>query len=378
MLPETKNTQAYGNEEVVKLFELWLERAREGQICHATITVCQLPNLMASDFAGVADMDFAVPYALDTLKLKLGERARIASGPPPKGLTADYACYNLGSSPKSFDFLVWLMDAEMTRIREGAPAPLKVAFTKGQDGKSGIGNAAEQQMFVNVMRPLVKLIGGIEDQAAVGGRSSPWYVLRNVTEASRKGERVPVLKASKDASATVASFLEGGPPPITITLRELDSWKHRNSNLDAWLKFATSWEMRGERFIFVRDTSKAGEPLLGFETFPLASLNLDIRMALYEQAKCNLFVPSGPWNLALFGTRPWLMFNKISEDDPYLCNRPKFWTESQGLSEGEQFPWCGPEQRIVWAADTYENISEAWSWLVQRSSQQHLTQETTQ
>lgn len=372
MLSEVKNTQAYGNEEVVKLFEIWLKRARGGQICHATITVCQLPNLMACDFAGVADMEYAVPFVLDTLKLKLYERARISSGPPDKGLTADYVCYNLASSPKSFDFLIWLIDAEMTRRREGAPSPLKVAFTKGQDGKSGIGSPQEQQMFVNVMKPLIKLVGGIEDQRAVGGRASPWYVLRNVTRAAKQ-EQVPHLQASDEARETVRMFLKDGPSPVTVTLRELDSWGHRNSNIEAWKKFADS---TGERVIFIRDTAKAGDPILGCMTFPLASLNLDIRMALYEQAKCNLFVPSGPWNLALFGDRPWLMFNKISEDDPYIGNRPKFWEESQGIKEGEQFPWSGPNQRIVWKPDTYENISEAWSWLAPRLEMQRQTQET--
>lgn len=376
MLPEIKDSRAYGNEEVVKLFEIWLERAKEGQLCHATVTVCQLPNMMASDFAGVADMDFAIPFALDTLKLKLGERARLASGPPPKGLTADYVCYNLGSSPKSFDFLIWLLDAEMTRIREGAPYPLKVAFAKGQDGKSGLGHAFEQQMFVNVMRPLVKLIGGVEDQAAIGGRASPWYVLRNVTKAANRGEAVPRLMASEAARTTVTAFLGEGPPPVTITLREQETWEHRNSNIDSWKKFADRLTKNGERVIFVRDTSKAGDPMLDYFTFPLASLNLDIRMALYEQAKCNLFVPSGPWNLALFGDKPWLMFNKISEDDRYIGNRPKFWEESQGICEGDQFPWSGPDQRIIWERDEYEVLCKAWDELWQAHKLSQSIQET--
>lgn len=375
MLSEVKDSRAYGNAEVVQLLEIWLSRAREGKICHATITVCQLPNLMACDFAGVADMDFAIPYALDTLKLKLGERHRIDSGPVPKNLTADYVCYNLGSCPTSFDFLTWLIEAEMTRIREGSPSPLKVAFARGQDGKAGLNTDHGRQMFGGVMRPLLGLIGAIEDQKAIGGRRNEWYVLKGIVEASRNGEAVPKLKPSIEAVKTVGSLLEGSP--VTITFREQETWKHRNSNIEAWLKFSDYLESHGEQVIFVRDTAKAGEPLLGKQTFPLASMNLDVRMALYERAKCNLFIPTGPWNLAIFGTRPWLAFNAVSDEDPYICNRPKFWSESQGISVGEQFPWSSENQRIIWEADEYEVLRKAWDdlWRVPKSSQ--ATQETS-
>lgn len=363
MLTEVE-TRAYGNSEVVQLLETWLSRAREGQICHATITVCQLPNLMACDFAGVADMDFAIPYALDTLKLKIGERHRLDSGPIPKNLTADYACYNLGSCPTSFDFLTWLIEAEMTRVREGAPSPLKIAFARGQDGKAGLNTDHGRQMFGGVMRPLLPLIGAIEDQAAINGRRNEWYVLKGITEASRSGEPVPKLKPSEEALKTVDGIL-GGVSPVTITFREQETWKHRNSDIESWMKFSEYLESSGEQVIFVRDTSKAGEPLLGKQTFPLASLNLDIRLALYERAKCNLFTPTGPWNLAIFGSKPWLAFNPVSEDDPYICNRQKFWSESQGINVGEQFPWSSKDQRIIWEADEYEALRKSWDDLCQ-------------
>jgi len=361
MLKAVKNSQAYGNEEVVSMLESWLKEAKKGKVCHATITTQQMPNLMACTFAGSADLEYAVPFALDTLKLKIWETARMHSGPVPKeGVTADYVCYNLGSNPISFDFLPWLIDAEMTRVREGAPSPLKIAFTMGQGGESGLNNAYRRIMYTGVVRPLLSMIGAVETKDATFGRHNPMLTLKGVTDAARRGEAVPKLKAPAQAMTDVAAMLAGGPAPVTITLRELDTWKHRNSNLKEWLKFADDLEKQGERVIFLRDTAKAGEPLLNRETSPLASTNLHVRMALYEQAKINLFVPNGPWNLQLFGTRPWLMFNEVSESDPYFCNTPKFWSESQGIEEGTQFPWSAPDQRIIWKADTYKNISEAW------------------
>lgn len=360
MLPEVKNSRAYGNEEVVEMLRAWLKTAEEGLICHATITAQQMPNLMACAFAGSADLEYAIPHALDTLKLKIAEQQRLHTGPPLKeGFQADRVVYNIADSPLSFDFLPWLIAQEMTRVREGAPAPLRVAFTMGQDGKGGLNNSYRRTMFVNVVQPLLYMIGAVEDQGAIGGRSPRQWIMSPVTVAARAGEPVPRLKPSVAAMEHVGEMLNG-TSPVTITLRELDTWAHRNSNLPAWLRFADDLKAQGHCVIFLRDTAKAGEPLLGYDTCPIASTTLAIRLALYEQAKFNFFVPNGPWNLALFGTKPWTMFNQVRPDDPFHCNRPEFWRDSQGIEAGTQFPWSLPNQRIVWEADTYEAITKAW------------------
>lgn len=364
MLTEAQAGPVYGNPEAVGVLEKWLAKAKQGMLCHVTVTACENPNKIFCDFGGCADMQFAIRYGLDTLKLKMDEQIRLASGPKPTGeLDASYVCYNCGDMPLSYDFLLWLLDAEMTRIREGAPAPLKVAFVFGQDGKAGLGTPYRLTMFVNVVRPLLKLIGAVENSEAWAGRQSDWYTVLGITKAARAGEQVPHFTPSVEAQAQVASFLGDAPPPVTITLRETSTYEKRNSNLAAWLKFADDLERLGERVIFVRDTDKAGEPLLGRETCPTASVNLDVRTALYAVAKANLFVPNGPWNIALFGTKPWLMFNQLDPNDKFYPNTPAFWSESQGINEGEQFPWSQPNQRIVWMADDYENIVKAWDEL---------------
>jgi hypothetical protein len=357
---QVKESQAYGNAEVIEFLEGWLDLARKGQISHVSLVAHQLPNLMACSFAGIADLEYAAPYALDQLKLKMWETARRNSGPPPKDLDAAHVCYNLGSSPTSYDFLVWLIAAEMTRIKEGAAGPLKIAFTHGQDGKSGLNTGYRRQMYTGVMRPLLPMIGAIETDAAVGGRDNRWFVMKPVTDMARAGIAVPKLTPPEQAKEFIRRLLHGGPQPITITLRELDTWKHRNSNLDNWFKLADDLDRQGERVIFLRDTAKAGEPLLGRETCPIASTNIHVRQALYEEAKLNFFVPNGPWNLALFGTKPWILFNEVSDDDPFICNRPEFWRDSQGIEIGEQFPWQTKDQKIIWKRDDYDVIRAAW------------------
>jgi len=317
---------------------------------------------MACDFAGAIEMDFAVEYALDTLKKKMAQaRANRSSPEPDPGMTADHVCYNLAAYPISFDFLPWLVDAEMTRRREKAPSPLKVAFSYGRDLDTGFNTEYRKNMMAGVIWPLLGLIGAVEDPKAIKGRSKQMYVYKDVTKASRNGEEVPRFKPSDLAVKTIQNYAED--EVVTITLREAEHWPHRNSNIEEWVKFALYLEEQGETVVFVRDTCKAMEPLINHRTCPRASVNLDVRMALYESAKCNLFVANGPWNLALFGTRPWLMFNEISDSDQFIPNTPKWWKEFQGINPGEQFPWSQSDQRIVWESDSYENLCKAWKEL---------------
>ena len=152
-----------------------------------------------------------------------------------------------------------------------------------------------------------------------------------------------------------------GRRPITITLREMDLYPYRNSNLWAWLNLAQYLTDHGEYVVFVRDTAKATEKLDGFEICPEASVDLHSRMALYEIAKLNLFVANGPTTLGWFGDFPWLSFTRIEPDGhEYVPNTPSFWRDNIGIEVGTQLPWALPDQRIIWQPDDYENLIKAW------------------
>lgn len=358
MLPKQKEP-AFGNREVIGLLESWLQEAKKGELNYAAILVCRLPNIGGCDFVGAPEMEPIVDEALARLKIKMEAYRRNRAMPPidPR-LGADYVCYNLANDPCSYDFFTWLVNAEMTRRREWAPAPLKVHFYRGIDGKTGLNTAKRTRMFEQVMRPSLALLGAVEDHEVRGSRHVWHQLLRDATAGYNKGEAIPRVHPSYAAMNFVhARFPQ---PVVTITLRETDRWEYRNSNLPAWLQFAAYLKAQGERVVFVRDTDKATQPIPKHETFPEASLNLDTRVALYEQAKCNFFVSNGPFVLSLFGTRPWLNFIALKEGDDYAPNTPEGWKDCQGIGAGEQFPWSTPQQRIVWAADTYENIVQAW------------------
>ena len=151
----------------------------------------------------------------------------------------------------------------------------------------------------------------------------------------------------------------GDRKPVTITLREAEHYTFRNSNIKAWLKFAGDLKDKGEDVIFIRDTAKGNETITGFETHPPASFNISARAAIYERAKCNLFVSNGPCSLAWFLPSPYLTFIRF-HDPNYEVHSTDFWREQCGLEPGAQWPWAKPGQRLVYEADDYENLCAAW------------------
>lgn len=347
-------SQVYGNNEVVELLEVYLKTAKEQPFGSVAITMVGHPNVVAADFAGEIGLQSLQKDAIRLIAAKVQKEINNWTLPTQdESLGKDYVRYNLANGPLGFDFLIWLVDAEMTRVAAGAPAPLKVAFYKGLDAEQRMKWDNREMWEKNVFLPCLDLIGAVYDEKAILGHHKHLFVSRDIVEMARNGQKVPKLKAKHDYVLPSDS--------VTITLRESSQWPHRNSNTDAWKKFAKELK---DRVIFVRDTSYADEPLDGFETCPLASKNLDARMALYERSKVNLFVSNGPAALALFSDKPWLQFVQPEPDSShYAPNTRKFWKESAGLEIGSQYPWSSPNQRMIWKSDTYENIKSAYEAL---------------
>jgi hypothetical protein len=344
-----------GNKEVIAMMKKWLGEARKGQLMTAAVAVCDGTDDVGISYAGDPGVFPQVITGLNMLSQELGHKHRKRQPTERnEGLDSSFHEYNLAVDANNWDFLVWLIDAEMRRIREDAMPPLKIAFTHEDD----ISETA-RQFVENVYRPLLPLIGAVEDPRAIGGRRNASLTPYQISLAARRGEKVPTLQASEDNRRAVRHNLNGRYP-ITITLREAKHWPKRNSNVPDWVRFARDLQAKGEHVIFVRDTCRANEPLEDFETWPHASFKVATRMALYQEAKVNLFVSNGPAGLGLFSDRPYLYFLRVYKDKEYEANNPDWWVRANGIGEGEQWPWAMPEQRMIWKADSYENLSEAW------------------
>ena len=333
----------------------WHREACKGDLMHAAITVCDGTDEVGVSYAGDLGVIPQVVVGLDMLSKELQHvHKKRRPGPRDEGLDASFHEYNLATDANNWDFLVWLIDAEMRRIREDAMPPLKIAFTHFDDLSETAQNFVER-----VYRPILPLIGAVEDPRAIGGRRNASLTPYQICLAARRGEKVPMLKAPEDNREDVRHSLHGRKP-ITITLREAKHWPKRNSNVPAWIKLAHDLKAKGEDVIFVRDTCRANEPLEDFETWPQASFHIATRMALYQEAKVNLFVSNGPAGLGLFSDVPYLYFLRVYKDKEYEANNPDWWIRANGIGEGEQWPWAKSNQCMIWKADEYASLAEAW------------------
>ncbi len=200
------------------------------------------------DFIGEANLEKPLKRGLETL-IEEVDRSISACQLPPQDpdLDASYVAYNMTGDPLGFDFVVWLVAMEMRRVREGAPAPLKVGFHERSDGRK---LAPDQEGWLdNVFRPALKLIGAVERPAACYGYRTGCFVHVPIIEASLRGEKVPILRSTMNIEPIFRGM-------ITITLRESSHWPHRNSDLVEWEKIAAALRSRGEHVIVVRDTAQ--------------------------------------------------------------------------------------------------------------------------
>ncbi len=370
-----------GNQSILDILDEAKRLAvADNDIRHAAVVLAQHSGKIHLLRQGEVALEKVAKQGLEALVKQTTESIDNAAYPERNPeLDASYACYNLATGPIAYDMLVWLAYAEMYRVRNGGAAPLKVGFWLGKDPSLVMGDGKRMQWLEHVYRPALALVGAVEDPAAVRGWHIDRYTIGMVTEQVRQFDAVPpvfsyALPAERYEPGGLTWVGDGEPPgvpryryepgAVTITLREAEHWPHRNSNYAAWLRFAQDLRWRGENVIIIRDTARAMEPIGDFETDPLASLDLQMRMARYQSAKANLFVSNGPVTLAVFSERPWLQFVPIeSEESGYAANRPSFWQKANGIAVGEQYPWSTPAQRIVWEADTYPALCRAWEQL---------------
>jgi hypothetical protein len=355
----TERDYADGNKQAVALLEKWLAYARRGKVNFAAVVTCESPISAVSEYDGMISSHCAAYVALDQLKTALyshllaGRRTQNPDVKPP----ANLVYYPFPLAPISFDFATWIVAQEMRRIQAGAPAPLKVAF-KNLDP-----HFIRGPMFKEVVQPLLGMVGAVESDEGLQGSHDEVYTLSSVCYLVKQGVGILHLKASPEAHLTVRTYF-GGQRPIVVTLREAEHCPHRNSDIEAMCTWALKRGEEGKRVIFVRDTARAAEPLeccdQWFETMPAASLDVDLRLALYEYAECCIFGDNGPYVLALFSDTRFMMFHQPDPLSPYVPEQPRWWKQFHGIGEGEQFPWCRPDQRIMWKPATLENLERGW------------------
>jgi hypothetical protein len=357
--------RAGGNDAAVTVIDQCRALVHEGEVAFVACVMVKDSSELVCISGGKPGLEFTAMGGAEMLKDELKEemRKRI-NAPVTPDAPANKVFYNCTRMPLAYDFLPTLIQSEMRRVREGAPAPLRVAWFWGANPSSTLRTPWQKQCFLNVLRQMPELIGAIEDNGVLREARNMGEVpsvtsYYPIIEAYNRGEPLPKVRAPKRAVEEVRKA--GGQGMVTITLRETEHHPFRNSNISEWVLFAEWLKDRGENVVFIRDTRFADEPIQGQRICPDASKDLRVRTAFYELAKCNLFVSNGPAMLPVFMDCPWLFFNSITDErKDFYVNTKDGWEASVGIPVGGQWPWAKSYQRIVWQEDKFEHMQAAW------------------
>ena len=227
-----------------------------------------------------------------------------------------FARYDLACRIANFEFFNWLLLAKAHGAGGVVFGVERVKTSKWSEG-------AIRRRFASIIEPGPAL-AGMEMSIGEGGRDFGPTHLRRLVAHCRGGGRIDKLR----------SVLLPGAARYTVTLRRTARRPERNSNEPAWRSFA------------------AEIGALVIEDWDIAPIGLHERVALYAGARLNFFVTNGPMQLCSFTEYPMLCFG---------CQAAEGAFSNIGIAAGEQFPWCGPRQRLVWEPDELPVLRRAFS-----------------
>lgn len=221
------------------------------------------------------------------------------------------ASYNLSIDIASHDYFFWQIEAQhrgYQRIVFNIKAPKTDKWTP----------EVSLERFRSIIQPGPEL-SGLEYRIGEGG--------------DRFGR--PFMGAFVQFVHKNPNFrrLRGVRPPkterYTITIRNTERAPGRNSNRDAWEKFAN------EIGAFI---------IPDYDDQPMHQHE---RMAYYEGAEMNFGVCCGPLTLATLSDHNVMMFDaKKNEKGMVRC----------GVPVGTNLPWMRGDQHLIWAGDDYDTL----------------------
>ncbi len=275
------------------------------------------------------------------------------------------ALYDLSQSPLTFDFAYAVVQGElMRRLGDHDLLRFHIRNIIGSGQQDAYATDEGSWRLRHIIVPLAGLLpqpaeinidASLPEGDNVFSRPHGLHWLSDLVRLAEEGHEIRLLEASKNDRSRIAARLDlqvQGRKIITVTLRETRYARARNSDLQAWASLCR--QIPRDRFavVVLRDHERVEERLPGdwgeVILAPEAVWSLRLRMALYEAAWLNLGVNNGPMALTILSRHARFVIFKM------LCQTPE--TSRQhfrrlGLEPGADFPFLGPEQRIVWEQD---------------------------
>jgi len=295
--------------------------------------------------------------------------------------------YDLRVEPLTYDFLIFLVDAEMERRKRNL-AGINLIIAPGDF--SGFNkewrveaDAEKAYRIHNLLVPIVQLLPckvyfhfcSTRKDARILWQTLPnnfpaqhnflkpsqrhrYYLIKNRIE---KGECSFVFADNVEPYRTqVTRWLQQNKirpeKMVTITLRETFRATSRNSKLSEWYKLADILNQRGYDVVFVRDVNRCFEPLAykgKHKVFDAPCLNVVVRKELYQCGFANLLINNGVAVINYFHEAiRYLSVGLINPDYPD-CSEEVI----SGLGYSKHaIIGAKPWQRVSWESDNFENL----------------------
>lgn len=295
------------------------------------------------------------------------------------------AFWDLRWFPLNYEIVQWLLMAEIKRRALGCDAiRLIIVPPEGRLAKQHTRSPEiEYWRLWNQVSPVMRLVPSfvglsilVTRQEAANGKKlsfpDPYdpYSAKpptrdykwNLVLAAAEKNILPSLKPGDVALENAREWIENhclGKKPVVIVQRTDPRHPDRNTNWWAWRRFADRL-MRGEQYfpIILRDASDIySEGPQDFVTFDAASVNVELRAALYQEAYLVMGTMSGNMSLAIFNEKVrYLLLTNPKKD----TDIEDFWFTKRGFVPGQQPPLAKAGQRWLWANDDYLAIEEGF------------------
>ena len=225
------------------------------------------------------------------------------------------ARYDLSVDMNSHDFFHWLQPAAALGAKE-----IVLDISRGfRRSKWPPDETLER--YRTIVRPGAALLGLPCREGRDGERVADYQIAYHI-QFARKSKNRPMPRLFSPLPAKNVRY--------TVTLRQQPKVHlHRNSNVEAWTKFA-----REIGALIIPD-------------YVVKPIDLYERLALYAGAEMNFGVDNGPMSILSMTNYPMMTF-KYGRNAEYLSN--------SGLEEPQKFPWCLDNQHMFWEDDELDNI----------------------
>lgn len=313
-----------------------------------------------------------------------------------------YAFYDLAVAPVTFDFLWFLVGADLARRRRGlsaihmiiAPGPVDGLRKEHADYERVIDRAARRSRIHNIFLPACALLPSVSGTTVASSREQAEQLFRLAGEnvypsgyepalpiysnpqpcldaARRERAAIGTLRATRIDLQTVERWLRARGCErrvVTVTFRSYGYMPARNSNMAAWVAFARRLDRTRFSPVIIPDTDQTLDvlppELADFPVFSEAAWNLGLRMALYERAYLNLGINNGPVGLCWLNDRTrYVTFKILTGGVPQAS--PEY-VSSLGFELGQSLPFATPWQKWVWEDDDLPVIEREFEDMVRR------------